>query len=61
MLTREILLGMNILTLGGFVLMGLGLTFTRQGTIRVPVAYALMAMGTALVFIGLYAAVPATP
>lgn len=61
MLTREIVLGMNILTLIGFALMGVGLTFTRQGVIRVPVAYALMATGTALVFFGLFIAVPAHP
>jgi uncharacterized membrane protein YozB (DUF420 family) len=61
MLTKEIIYGMNILTLAGFVLMGAGLTLNRQGKVRVPVAFALMGAGTALVFLGLYVAVPAGP
>jgi sulfite exporter TauE/SafE len=61
MLTREILYGLNILTLAGFVLMGIGLTLNRQQKIRVPVAFALMGAGTVLVFLGIYVASPATP
>jgi hypothetical protein len=52
---------MNILSLAGFVLMGIGLTFTRQGRVRAPVAYALMGVGTALVFAGLYLAPASAP
>ena len=61
MLTREILYGMNILTLAGFVLMGIGLTLNRQKKGGVSVVFALMGAGTALVFFGLYVAAPATP
>ena len=61
MLTREILYGLNILTLAGFVLMGAGLTLNRQQKVRVPVAFALMGAGTVLVFLGLYAATPVNP
>jgi len=61
MLTKEILYGMNILTLAGFVLMGVGLTLHRQQKVRVSIAFALMGAGTVLVFLGLYVAVPANP
>jgi sulfite exporter TauE/SafE len=61
MLTREILYGLNILTLAGLVLMGIGLTLNRQQKVRVPVAFALMGAGTVLVFLGIYFATPATP
>jgi hypothetical protein len=60
MLTRELLLGLNLLTLAGFLLMGVGLTLTRQRAIGAPLAFALMTAGTALVFVGLYLAPPAT-
>ncbi len=59
MLTKEIIFGMNLLTLAGFVLMGIGLTLHRQQKVRAPVAFALMGAGTALVFLGFYVAVPA--
>jgi hypothetical protein len=61
MFTKEILFGMNLLTLAGFVVMGAGLTLNRQGTVRTPVAFAVMGTGTVLVFLGLYLAAPATP
>jgi hypothetical protein len=38
MFTKAILYGMNILSLAGFVLMGVGLTLNRQGKVRTPVA-----------------------
>jgi uncharacterized membrane protein YozB (DUF420 family) len=53
-LTTPIVSGMNLLSLAGFVLMGIGLTFVRQGKLRAPAAVALMAIGTALVFVGIY-------
>ena len=53
-LTREILFGLNLLTLIGFVLMGLGLAQSRQGRGRAPIAFALMGVGTVLVFAGIY-------
>lgn len=61
MLTREILYGMNILTLAGFLLMGIGLTLNRQQKVGIPITLALMGVGTVLVFGGLYVGVAATP
>jgi hypothetical protein len=54
-LTKDILYGMNILTLAGFIVMGLTLTLNRAGQTGKLVSLALMAAGTALVFGGLYA------
>jgi hypothetical protein len=61
MFTREILFGMNILTLAGFVLMGVGLALNRQQKVRMSIAVALMGAGTVLVFLGIYVAPPAAP
>jgi hypothetical protein len=55
MLTKHILFGMNILTLAGFIVMGLSLTLQRNAAARRPLSIGLMCAGTALVFIGLYA------
>ena len=55
MLTRDILFGMNILTLVGFLMMGLTLTLNRMGQAGKALSISLMAAGTALVFLGLYA------
>ena len=55
MLTKEILFGLNILTLAGFAVMGLSLSLNRSGRIGVPLSIGLMCAGTALVFYGLYA------
>jgi hypothetical protein len=52
--TRDVLFGMNALTLGGFVLMGVGLNLSRARRIRPPLAFALMGVGTLLVFAGVY-------
>jgi len=46
---------MNILTLVGFVVMGLTLTLNRMGQSGKALSIGLMAAGTALVFLGLYA------
>jgi len=54
-LTKDILFGMNILTLAGFVVMGLTLTLNRMGQAGKGLSIGLMAAGTALVFLGLYA------
>src|SRR6516164_6477319 len=56
MLTKEILFGMNILTLAGFAVMGITLTLNRMGQVGKALSIGLMAAGTALVFFGLYAA-----
>ena len=55
MLTKDILFGMNILTLAGFVVVGITLTLNRMGQAGRAVSFGLMAAGTALVFFGLYA------
>jgi len=46
---------MNILTLAGFVLMGITLTLNRMGQAGKALSIGLMTAGTALVFAGLYA------
>ena len=61
MLTQPIVSGLNLLTLLGFLLMGLGLAFTRQGRMRAPAAFGLMGAGTVLVFLGLYLAPASAP
>ena len=55
MLTKDILYGMNILSLTGFVVMGLTLSLRRMTNAGAPLCIGLMCVGTALVFIGLYA------
>src|SRR5690242_5533496 len=55
-LTKNILFGMNLLTLVGFLVMGLSLTLHRTGNVGVPLSIALMCAGTALVFYGLFSA-----
>jgi hypothetical protein len=54
MLTKDILFGMNILTLAGFAVMGLTLTLNRMGQAGKLLSIGLMGAGTALVFFGLY-------
>jgi hypothetical protein len=56
LLTRDIFHGLNLLVVLGFVAMGIGLNQSRQGRARVPVAFAMMGIGTVLVFAGLYVA-----
>jgi hypothetical protein len=55
MFTKDILFGMNILTLAGFVVMGLSLTLHRIAAASRPLSIGLMCAGTALVFLGSYA------
>ena len=59
MFTKEFLYGMNLLTIGGLAIMGIGLTLNRQGRIGVPATVAMMGVGTVLVVAGLYLATPA--
>jgi hypothetical protein len=54
-LTDDILFGMNIVTLAGFVVMGLSLTLRRMAAAGGPLCIGLMCAGTVLVFLGLYA------
>jgi hypothetical protein len=49
MLTKDILFGMNILTLAVFVVMGITLTLNRTGQAGRALSIGLMAVGTALV------------
>ena len=56
MLAREILCGMNVLTLAGFVMMAIILTLNSMGQAGKALSIGLMSAGTALVFAGLYAA-----
>jgi hypothetical protein len=56
LLTRDLFHGLNLLILVGFVAMGIGLNQGRQGRSRVPIAFAMMGIGTVLVFVGLYIA-----
>ena len=60
MLTRELLFGLNIISLAGFALMGIVMSLARQQQLRFPIAVTLMGAGTLLLFFGLYVAVPAT-
>jgi hypothetical protein len=55
MLTKDILFGMNILTLVGLIMTGFGLTLRRMGRPGLPLCFAVMGVGTALVLAGLYA------
>ena len=55
MLTKDILFGMNILSLVGFAAMGMSLTLRRMANAGAGVCVGLMSLGTALVFAGLYA------
>ena len=57
MLTKDILFDMNILTLAGFLVMGLTLTLNRMGQTGKALSIGRMVAGTALVFLGLYAGV----
>ena len=58
---NEVFFGMNVVTLAGFAVMGIGLTLNRQGTIRAPMAFAMMGAGTALLLFGFYMAPSAAP
>ena len=54
MFTKDILFGMNIVSLAGFAMMGLSLTLRRMAQAGAPLCIGLMCAGTALVFLGLY-------
>ena len=55
MFTTDIISGFNILSLAGFVIMGLTLALNRTGRAGKALSIGLMSAGTAFVFIGLYA------
>jgi hypothetical protein len=58
MLNKNLPFGFNLISLAGFLLMGLGLTLSRQKRIGAGATILLMGAGTALLFGGLYVAVP---
>ena len=58
-MTTQILAGFNLLTLAGFLVMGVGLTLSRQNALGAPAAFAMMGAGTVLVFLGLFLTTPA--
>ncbi|HEX3537177.1 MAG TPA: hypothetical protein VHU15_10455 [Stellaceae bacterium] len=53
-MSKDILLGMNIVTLAGFAVMAIAINLSRTRTVQAPLGIAMMAAGTALVFLGLY-------
>jgi hypothetical protein len=55
MLTRDILFGMNLLTLVGLLMTGFGLTLRRAARAGLPFCVGFMGVGTVLVLVGLYA------
>jgi hypothetical protein len=55
MFAKDILFGMNMLTVAGFIVAGLSLTLQRMAAAGRPLTIGLMCMETALVFFGLYA------
>ena len=54
MLTKDILFGMNTLTLVGLIMTGFGLTLRRTARAGLPLCIGFMGVGTALVLFGLY-------
>lgn len=54
MLTRGLVFGLNLVTLLGFAVMAVGLNLGRTARARAPLGFALMGIGTALVFLGIY-------
>ena len=53
-LTREVVFGMNIISLAGFAFMAATFQIGRAGRSRAALSIALMSIGTVLVFAGLY-------
>ena len=49
---KDILFGMNIVTLAGFAVMAIAINLSRTRPVRAPLGIAIMAAGTALVEIG---------
>jgi len=58
MLTHNFMFGMNLISLAGFVVMGAALAMQRQRKLGTPALFGLMAIGTALLFVGFYLYVP---
>lgn len=58
MLTKNLLFGLNIVSLAGFAVMGVALTLSRQRKIGTPISFFLMSLGTVMLFLGLYIRTP---
>jgi hypothetical protein len=58
MLTKDLLFGMNIVSLAGFVVMFLALNLSRRPGVGKIWSIALMSAGTALLLVGLYLHTP---
>jgi hypothetical protein len=54
MLTKNVIFGFNVLTLTGFLLLGMALHRVGASKGRSPLGITLMLVGTALVFTGMY-------
>lgn len=54
MLTKPLVFGFNLVSLVGFAAMVIGYNIGRTMRGRAPVGFALMGVGTVLVFAGLY-------
>jgi len=59
MLTKDLLFGMNVLSLGGFAVMFIALNLARQPNTAKFWSIGLMSAGTVLLFVGLYLRTPA--
>jgi hypothetical protein len=55
MFTKDLLFGMNALTLVGLLITGFGLSLRRMTSAGLPLCVGVMGVGTALVLAGLYA------
>lgn len=51
---KDILFGMNAVTLAGFAVMAIAANLARTKSVRPLFGIAMMTVGTALVFLGLY-------
>ena len=51
---KDILFGMNIVTLAGFAVMAIAVNLAQRKAVRRLFGIAMMAGGTALVFLGIY-------
>jgi hypothetical protein len=58
MLTKDLVLGMNALSLAGFALMFVALNLSRQPKLAKLWSIGLMTAGTVLLFVGLYLRTP---
>jgi hypothetical protein len=54
MLAKPLVFGFDVVTLLGFAVMAIGYNIGRMARGRAPLGFALMGIGTALVFVGLY-------